>query len=135
MWAIISIFAASSVYLWYNLQILQHPESYGTCQLYFWADILYAANGWFYLLASLRDDGWFWFMPLAGGFPCPAGHALMVRIIYSAEKKQHIKEALARLEAEERQGKGLASAMVALLASEDEEQGQGPGSGSGYDLI
>lgn len=82
-------------------------------------------------------------MPLAGGFPCPAGQALMYRIVYSAEKKQVIQEALARLEeaatdeGEEGEGAGsggLASAVVALIAPESGGERRDE-AGLGYDVI
>lgn len=82
-----------------------------------------------------RDDGWFWFMPLAGGFPSPAGQALMYRVVHAAEKKQRIREALAMIEAhqhededeDEEGGRGkveaVAAAVVALIAPEEREEG------------
>ena len=82
-----------------------------------------------------RDDGWFWFMPLAGGFPSPAGQALMHRVVYAAEKKAQIQEALALIDAngelEGSSGKAatLAAAVVALIAPEEVE-----GDGVGIDI-
>lgn len=142
MWALLTIFGGSTIYLLYNVQILRHPEWYATHDLYYWGDVAYAANGWFYLLASLRDDGWLFFMPLAGGFPCPASQALLYRIVHRAEKKQRIQEVLARLEADEQVGGkgegdeehggggGLASAVVALLAADEQAV-----AAVGYDVI
>lgn len=68
VWALITIFTGAIIYVVYNLQILAHPSSYGKNELYFWGDVFYAMNGVLYLLAGLRDDGWFWWMPLAGSF-------------------------------------------------------------------
>jgi hypothetical protein len=32
-------------------------------------DLLYGIGAFFYLFASMRDDGWFWFMPAGGALP------------------------------------------------------------------
>lgn len=84
-------------------------------------------------------------MPLAGGFPCPTGQALVYRLVYAAEKKQRIQEALALLEAageeegqgdEKGKGAGWASAVVALLVPESgEQQPRREAAGAGYDVI
>lgn len=85
-------------------------------------------------------------MPLAGGFPCPTGQALVYRLVYAAEKKQRIQEALALLEAaegkeeegegEKGKGAGWTSAVVALLVPESgEQQPRLEGSGVGYDVV
>lgn len=66
VWALLTIFAAAITYVEYNLQILAHPDRYGDNEVYFWGDVSYAMNGVLYLLAGLRDDGWFWWMPLMG---------------------------------------------------------------------
>jgi hypothetical protein len=52
------------VYLAFNATIILTPERYATSGLYVVADVLYAVGSAFYLLSALRDDGWFWFMPL-----------------------------------------------------------------------
>lgn len=86
-------------------------------------------------------------MPLAGGFPCPTGQALVYRLVYAAEKKQRIQEALALLEAAEKEeeegqgeekgkGAGWASAVVALLVPESgEQQLRREAAGAWYDVI
>jgi len=51
------------------LQILRDPLTYGSNTLYITGDILYAVGAYAYVLASLRDDGWFWFMPGGGKLP------------------------------------------------------------------
>jgi len=87
IWANLNITIPSLIYLVYNIQILMHPENYGVNFLYvkgmklqqlpvlqthslllLKGDILYFAGSVFYLFASLRDDGWFWFLPLAGSY-------------------------------------------------------------------
>jgi hypothetical protein len=68
VWALLTIFTGGIIYIVYNLQILAHPSWYGRNELYFWGDVFYAMNGVLYLLAGLRDDGWFWWMPVAGSF-------------------------------------------------------------------
>jgi len=68
VWALLTIFAAAITYVVYNLQILAHPDWYSDNEVYFLGDISYAMNGVLYLLAGLRDDGWFWWMPLMGNF-------------------------------------------------------------------
>lgn len=126
VWAMLTIFAGSMIYLTYNIQILRHPEWYLSNELF------YASNGVLYLLASLRDDGWFFFMPLAGGFPDPAGQARLYSMVYKAEKRQCMHEALEAGEKHAKGGEtggGLASAMVALIVPEEEEVG------AGYDVV
>jgi hypothetical protein len=65
-WANLTIVAAAATYLSYNVQILQRPEEYGANKLYHLGDVLYFVNSIFYTMAALRDDGWFWWMPLSG---------------------------------------------------------------------
>lgn len=48
------------------MQILRDPSTYATNFLYTYGDIFYFMNSILYLLSCLRDDGWFWFMPVAG---------------------------------------------------------------------
>jgi hypothetical protein len=66
MWANLTIIPASLIYFFYNVRILRHPELYSTDFFYYYGDILYFVNSLCYTVAALRDDGWFWFMPLAG---------------------------------------------------------------------
>lgn len=60
----------SFVYIAYNAQILSDVSQYGTNFLYVSGDIIYTVGAIFYLIAALRDDGWLWFMPLAGQLSC-----------------------------------------------------------------
>jgi len=71
VWALLTIFAAAVIYVIYNLQIIAQPSWYGTDYLYFWGDVFYAINGALYLIAGLRDDGWFWWMPLVRSLRLP----------------------------------------------------------------
>jgi len=68
-WAAASIVICASIYVVYNAQVQLDPSLYGSYYLYVDADYLYLANALVYLLASLRDVGWFWFMPIAGKIP------------------------------------------------------------------
>jgi hypothetical protein len=64
---------SSFIYITYNIQILVNPEEYGLNQVYFYGDIIYSIGAVFYLLANLRDDGWLWWMPIAGQYGIAAG--------------------------------------------------------------
>jgi len=64
--AFLCTFGSSCVYITYYIEITLHPEEYATNFLYENGDIVYFVGSVYYLLASMRDDGWFWFMPLAG---------------------------------------------------------------------
>jgi hypothetical protein len=59
---------ASIMYFVYNIQINVKPELYADNRLYTYADILYFIGACYYVLSSLRDDHWFWFLPLAGQY-------------------------------------------------------------------
>jgi hypothetical protein len=63
-WANLFTLVPAAVYLAFNATIILTPERYATSGLYVIADVLYAVGSAFYLLSALRDDGWFWFMPL-----------------------------------------------------------------------
>ena len=54
------------MYIVYNAQITQNPAEYATNFLYENGDIVYFVGACYYMFAAMRDDGWFWFMPLAG---------------------------------------------------------------------
>ncbi|CAM9451535.1 unnamed protein product, partial [Phaeothamnion confervicola] len=58
MWAAPTIVLAGAMYVVYNVQIALFPSSYGSDQLYFYADIVYLVNAWLYLFAAMRDVGW-----------------------------------------------------------------------------
>ncbi len=64
---------SSFIYITYNIQILVRPEDYGSNQIYFYGDIIYSVGAVFYLLANLRDDGWLWWMPVAGQYGIASG--------------------------------------------------------------
>lgn len=65
-WANVFIVVPSIFYVAYNAQILADTTQYGANTLYITGDILYCAGSFFYLFASMRDDGWWWCMPGAG---------------------------------------------------------------------
>ncbi|CAF3921077.1 unnamed protein product [Adineta steineri] len=64
---------SSFIYIAYNIQILTHPEQYGSNTLYYNGDIIYFIGSVFYLWANLRDDGWLWWMPVSGQYGIAAG--------------------------------------------------------------
>ena len=64
---------SSFIYIAYNIQILMNPDQYGTNDLYYNGDIIYSIGAIFYLWANLRDDGWLWWMPVAGQYGVAAG--------------------------------------------------------------
>jgi len=64
---------SSFIYITYNIQILMDPEQYGYNTLYFNGDIIYFVGAFFYLWANLRDDGWLWWLPVAGQYGIAAG--------------------------------------------------------------
>lgn len=61
------------MYFVYNLQMNLHPEQYGTNLLFVYADVLGFIGAFYYLMSSLRDENWFWFLPLAGQYGVAAG--------------------------------------------------------------
>ena len=61
------------LYLVYNITMVVSPEQYGSNYLYTHADILGFVGACFYIFANLRDDSWFWFLPLAGQYGVAAG--------------------------------------------------------------
>ncbi|UJR35060.1 hypothetical protein I4U23_027836 [Adineta vaga] len=66
--AYVTTTTASFMYVIYYIRINLHPELYNTDDLYVTADILYFIAACFYIFAALRDDHWFWFLPLAGQY-------------------------------------------------------------------
>jgi hypothetical protein len=64
---------SSFVYMVYNIQINVDPSQYGTNFLYTYGDIVYFVGSCYYLFASLRDEGCFWFLPLAGQYHIAPG--------------------------------------------------------------
>lgn len=71
--AILTTTSASIMYFVYNIQINLYPEQYATNLLYTYADILYFVGSCYYLFAALRDDHWFWYLPLAGQYGVAPG--------------------------------------------------------------
>jgi len=69
IWANLSIITPGVIYVVYNVQLQLNPYVYGDNFLFVYADKLYMANALMYFLCSMRDVGWFWFMPTAGSFP------------------------------------------------------------------
>ncbi|CAF0866269.1 unnamed protein product [Rotaria sordida] len=61
------------MYLVYNIQLNIYPEQYGTNQIYVYADVLGFIGSVYYILGTLRDENWFWFLPLAGQYGIAAG--------------------------------------------------------------
>jgi hypothetical protein len=64
---------SSFIYITYNIQVLVDPEQYGVNQIYFYGDIIYFVGAFFYLWANLRDDGWLWWLPVAGQYGIAPG--------------------------------------------------------------
>ena len=62
----ITIITASIIYFTYNCQVCYNYSNYETNKLYKLGDNIYCANAVFYVLAALRDSGFFWFMPEFG---------------------------------------------------------------------
>jgi hypothetical protein len=56
------------VYLVYNIQMNAHPEQYGINQIFTYGDILGFIGSVYYIFGTLRDENWFWFLPLAGQY-------------------------------------------------------------------
>jgi hypothetical protein len=64
---------ASIMYFIYYIQVNVQPEQYASNMLYAYADVLYLVSAIYYVLTSLRDDHWFWFLPLAGQYDVAPG--------------------------------------------------------------
>lgn len=64
---------SSFIYITYNIQIITDVTQYGENTLYYTGDIIYSIGAFFYLWANLRDDGWLWWLPLAGQYGVAAG--------------------------------------------------------------
>jgi len=61
------------VYLVYNIQMNVYPEQYGSNQMFTYGDILGFIGSVYYIFGTLRDENWFWFLPLAGQYGLAAG--------------------------------------------------------------
>lgn len=67
LWAGVSVIIAAVVYVIYNVQILMgEPMDYATNILFKRADDIYLINSVFYVLATLREIGWFFWLPESG---------------------------------------------------------------------
>ncbi|CAF1258055.1 unnamed protein product [Rotaria magnacalcarata] len=64
---------SSIIYIVYNIQINVDPLQYGTNYLYTYGDIVYFVGSCYYIFACLRDDNWFWFLPLSGQYGIAPG--------------------------------------------------------------
>jgi len=77
VWALSTIIAGDIMYVIYNAQIISDRSTYGSNTLYVAADWIFVANSWFYLACSLRDAGWFYFLPTAGRLHFNAKYVLI----------------------------------------------------------
>ncbi|CAF0722958.1 unnamed protein product [Adineta steineri] len=64
---------AAIVYVSYSFQVYLYPEQYNDNLLYTYGDILYFLGACFYIFAAMRDQNWFWFLPLSGQYGLAAG--------------------------------------------------------------
>jgi len=64
---------SSFVYITYNIQVITDVSQYGTNLLYVSGDLMYFTGSIFYILANLRDDGWLWWIPVAGQYNVAVG--------------------------------------------------------------
>ncbi len=69
----VAMVANAIIYLIYNIQLIVSPEHYETNMLYKYADIIGFVDTCFCVFACLRDDDWFWFLPLAGQYGIALG--------------------------------------------------------------
>lgn len=69
----LSMVINSIIYIIYNIQINVSPEYYETNMLYKFGDIVEFVSACFCIFSSLRDDGWFWFLPVAGQYGIALG--------------------------------------------------------------
>ena len=71
--AFLTTTTSSVIYVVYNIQINLFPEQYGSNVLFKYADVLYFIGACYYVLAGLRDENCFWFLPLAGQYGVAPG--------------------------------------------------------------
>ena len=69
----ITIVTSAIVYIVYNVQLTVAPQDYETNMLYKFGDIVGFVEACFCIFACLRDDNWFWFLPLAGQYGVALG--------------------------------------------------------------
>ena len=58
-----TLIAGAVLYLIYNIDLSRDARRYDTSTIYTLADIFYFVNAIAYMLATLRDLGWFWITP------------------------------------------------------------------------
>jgi len=68
VWALSTILVGDIMYIIYNSEIINNRTTYGSNTLYATADWVFLVNSFCYLACSLRDAGWFYFLPTAGRF-------------------------------------------------------------------
>jgi hypothetical protein len=56
------------LYVIYHVQVNLHPDQVASHDMYKRADLLYFVAACFYMCAGMRDEGCFWFLPLAGQY-------------------------------------------------------------------
>ncbi|CAF1135297.1 unnamed protein product [Adineta steineri] len=66
------------MYFIYNLQVYIRPEEYNSNMLFTYADILGFIGSVYYIFGTLRDDNWFWFLPVAGQYGVAVGRIEVV---------------------------------------------------------
>ncbi|CAF1209734.1 unnamed protein product [Adineta steineri] len=66
------------MYFIYNLQVYIRPEEYNSNMLFTYADVLGFIGSVYYLFGTLRDDYWFWFLPVAGQYGVAVGRIEVV---------------------------------------------------------
>ena len=69
----IAIVTSAIIYIVYNVQLNVVPQDYETNMLYKVGDIAGFIEACFCVFACLRDDNWFWFLPLAGQYGVALG--------------------------------------------------------------
>ncbi|CAF1216522.1 unnamed protein product [Adineta ricciae] len=73
MIATVAMIANAIIYLVYNIQLMISPEYYESNMLYKTGDICDFIEACFCVFACLRDDDWFWFLPIAGQYGIALG--------------------------------------------------------------
>ena len=71
--ASLAVVTSAIVYIVYYVQLNLAPEHYETNMLYRPADVVGLVESCFCVLVCLRDDNWFWFLPLAGQYGIALG--------------------------------------------------------------
>ena len=64
---------SSFIYINYNIQVITDLSQYDTNNIYYTGDIFYSIGAFFYLWTNLRDDGWLWWIPVAGQYGIAPG--------------------------------------------------------------